>query len=236
MRGTQKTDRTTGAGVPLGAPPLQETVPPHSWPHSCPPADNAWAAPHIPSLCAFCTQSCKGHSLGQTQKPSWEGTPVVPPGSHTGPRWPQTQCWERPSPLRVHGSNPSLSYLTPCRYYSDIGKMPAISDQDMNAYLAEQSRMHMNEFNTMSALSEIFSYVGKYSEEVSPAPPCPAPPRGLLGRMGAETAKPLPGAAPAPRASPADTPTSAGETLLPRAWGCAANTGTLDRSMLCPLH
>lgn len=54
--------------------------------------------------------------------------------------------------------------------------MPAISDQDMNAYLAEQSRMHMNEFNTMSALSEIFSYVGKYSEEViSFALPC----RGL---------------------------------------------------------
>lgn len=44
--------------------------------------------------------------------------------------------------------------------------MPAISDQDMNAYLAEQSRMHMNEFNTMSSLSEIYSYVGKYTEEV----------------------------------------------------------------------
>uniref|UniRef100_A0A803SRP4 Plexin A4 n=1 Tax=Anolis carolinensis TaxID=28377 RepID=A0A803SRP4_ANOCA len=55
------------------------------------------------------------------------------------------------------------------RYYSDIGKMPAISDQDMNAYLAEQSRMHMNEFNTMSSLSEIYSYVGKYNEEVSMA-------------------------------------------------------------------
>ncbi|KAG2460092.1 PLXA4 protein, partial [Polypterus senegalus] len=53
------------------------------------------------------------------------------------------------------------------RYYSDINKMPAISDQDMNAYLAEQSRMHMNEFNTMSSLSEIYSYVGKYSEEGS---------------------------------------------------------------------
>uniref|UniRef100_A0A4W3IM62 Plexin A4 n=2 Tax=Callorhinchus milii TaxID=7868 RepID=A0A4W3IM62_CALMI len=52
------------------------------------------------------------------------------------------------------------------RYYADIGKMPAISDQDMNAYLAEQSRMHMSEFNTMSALSEIYSYVSKYSEEV----------------------------------------------------------------------
>lgn len=44
--------------------------------------------------------------------------------------------------------------------------MPAISDQDMNAYLAEQSRMHMNEFNSMSSLSEIYSYVGKYTEEV----------------------------------------------------------------------
>eukprot|EP00064_Thunnus_orientalis_P005180 superscaffoldBa00000497_g5194 len=52
------------------------------------------------------------------------------------------------------------------RYYSDINKMPAISDQDMNAYLAEQSRMHMNEFNTMSSLSEIYSYVGKYTEEI----------------------------------------------------------------------
>ncbi|XP_043920171.1 plexin-A4 [Protopterus annectens] len=52
------------------------------------------------------------------------------------------------------------------RYYSDISKMPAISDQDMNAYLAEQSRMHMNEFNSMSALSEIYSYVSKYSEEI----------------------------------------------------------------------
>ena len=52
------------------------------------------------------------------------------------------------------------------RYYSDIGKMQAISDQDMNAYLAEQSRMHVNEFNSMSSLSEIYSYVEKYTEEV----------------------------------------------------------------------
>ncbi|XP_061107198.1 plexin-A4 [Conger conger] len=52
------------------------------------------------------------------------------------------------------------------RYYSDISRMPAISDQDMNAYLAEQSRMHMHEFNSMSSLSEIYSYVGKYSEEI----------------------------------------------------------------------
>uniref|UniRef100_A0A8C0VZL5 Uncharacterized protein n=1 Tax=Castor canadensis TaxID=51338 RepID=A0A8C0VZL5_CASCN len=42
--------------------------------------------------------------------------------------------------------------------------MLAICDQDMSAYLAEQSQMHMNEFNTVSKLLEM-SYVGKYSEE-----------------------------------------------------------------------
>uniref|UniRef100_A0A8C3V981 Plexin-A2 n=1 Tax=Catharus ustulatus TaxID=91951 RepID=A0A8C3V981_CATUS len=52
------------------------------------------------------------------------------------------------------------------RYYADIAKLPAISDQDMNAYLAEQSRLHAVEFNMLSALNEIYSYVSKYSEEV----------------------------------------------------------------------
>ncbi|KAF5916754.1 hypothetical protein HPG69_005549, partial [Diceros bicornis minor] len=52
------------------------------------------------------------------------------------------------------------------RYYADIAKLPAISDQDMNAYLAEQSRLHAVEFNMLSALSEIYSYVSKYSEEL----------------------------------------------------------------------
>ncbi|XP_078732617.1 plexin-A1 isoform X1 [Lampetra fluviatilis] len=52
------------------------------------------------------------------------------------------------------------------RYYSDIGKMAAISDQDMNAYLAEQSRLHVTDFATMSALNEIYAYVTKYSDEI----------------------------------------------------------------------
>ncbi|XP_068125873.1 plexin-A2 isoform X3 [Hyperolius riggenbachi] len=52
------------------------------------------------------------------------------------------------------------------RYYSDIAKLPAISDQDMNAYLAEQSHMHASEFNVLSALNEIYYYVSKYSLEV----------------------------------------------------------------------
>ncbi|XP_036375937.1 plexin-A4-like [Megalops cyprinoides] len=52
------------------------------------------------------------------------------------------------------------------RYYWDISRLPAISDQDMNAYLAEQSRLHAHEFNAMSSLSEIYSYASKYSEEM----------------------------------------------------------------------
>ncbi|XP_026070370.1 plexin-A1-like [Carassius auratus] len=52
------------------------------------------------------------------------------------------------------------------RYYSDISRMPAISDQDMSAYLAEQSRLHLKQFNSMSALHEIFSYITKYKDEI----------------------------------------------------------------------
>ncbi|XP_051515288.1 plexin-A2-like [Myxocyprinus asiaticus] len=55
------------------------------------------------------------------------------------------------------------------RYYADINRLPAISDQDMNAYLAEQARLHSNEFNMLSALNEIYSYISKYSEEITAA-------------------------------------------------------------------
>ena len=56
------------------------------------------------------------------------------------------------------------------RYYADISRLPAISDQDMNAYLAEQARLHSQEFNVLSALHEIYAYISKYSQEVSSAP------------------------------------------------------------------
>ncbi|KAJ8360387.1 hypothetical protein SKAU_G00169120 [Synaphobranchus kaupii] len=52
------------------------------------------------------------------------------------------------------------------RYYADISRLPAISDQDMNAYLAEQARLHSTEFNMLSALHEIYSYISKYSQEI----------------------------------------------------------------------
>ena len=44
--------------------------------------------------------------------------------------------------------------------------MPAISDQDMNATLAEESRHHAHEFNTNAALYELYQYVIRYNEEV----------------------------------------------------------------------
>lgn len=129
------------------------------------------------------------------------------------------------SPLvPVHGSNPSLPRPRPCRYYSDIGKMPAISDQDMNAYLAEQSRMHMNEFNTMSALSEIFSYVGKYAEEVSPARP-----PGPVGKDGGRDCR-TPTRSSSCAQAPPRRPPSAGETLPPSTRLCAPHTGTPESS------
>ncbi|XP_017783638.1 PREDICTED: plexin A3 [Nicrophorus vespilloides] len=52
------------------------------------------------------------------------------------------------------------------RYYSDIKIMPAISDQDMNAMLAEESRLHTTEFNTNCALQELYTYAVKYNEQL----------------------------------------------------------------------
>ncbi|XP_066998157.2 plexin A3 [Anabrus simplex] len=53
------------------------------------------------------------------------------------------------------------------RYYSDIKMMPAISDQDMNAMLAEESRLHASEFNTNCALHELYTYAVKYNEQLT---------------------------------------------------------------------
>ncbi|XP_049953527.1 plexin-A4 isoform X2 [Schistocerca serialis cubense] len=53
------------------------------------------------------------------------------------------------------------------RYYADIKMMPAISDQDMNAMLAEESRLHTSEFNTNCALHELYTYAMKYNEQLT---------------------------------------------------------------------
>lgn len=52
------------------------------------------------------------------------------------------------------------------RYYADIKIMQPISDQDMNAMLAEESRMHSTEFNSLASLAELYNYAFKYSDQL----------------------------------------------------------------------
>lgn len=54
-----------------------------------------------------------------------------------------------------------------CKYFDDIQRMPAVSDQDLNAYLAEVSRMSTNYFTKDNALFELYNYVQKYSNEIN---------------------------------------------------------------------
>ncbi|NXR08939.1 PLXD1 protein, partial [Semnornis frantzii] len=48
------------------------------------------------------------------------------------------------------------------RYYKQIHDMPPLSEQEMNAHLAEESRKYRNEFNTNVAMAEIYKYAKRY--------------------------------------------------------------------------
>uniref|UniRef100_F1KRH2 Plexin-A4 n=1 Tax=Ascaris suum TaxID=6253 RepID=F1KRH2_ASCSU len=50
-------------------------------------------------------------------------------------------------------------------YYGEIRSMPLISDQDMNAMLAEDSRSHSRDrFHVFSALNELYKYLEQYKD------------------------------------------------------------------------
>ncbi|XP_068185476.1 plexin-D1 [Antennarius striatus] len=51
-------------------------------------------------------------------------------------------------------------------YYLQIQEMAPLSEQEMNAHLAEESRKHRNEFNTNLALTEIYKYAKRYRNQV----------------------------------------------------------------------
>ncbi|XP_058498972.1 plexin-D1 [Solea solea] len=51
-------------------------------------------------------------------------------------------------------------------YYKQIQEMPPLSEQEMNAHLAEESRKYRNEFNTNLALTEIYKYAKRYRHQV----------------------------------------------------------------------
>ncbi|XP_032892776.1 plexin-D1 [Amblyraja radiata] len=52
------------------------------------------------------------------------------------------------------------------RYYREIQEMITLSEQEMNAHLAEESRKHQHEFNTNFALAEIYKYAKRYRNQV----------------------------------------------------------------------
>ncbi|KAI5101511.1 plexin-D1 precursor, partial [Silurus meridionalis] len=51
-------------------------------------------------------------------------------------------------------------------YYKQIQEMAPLSEQEMNAHLAEESRKYRNEFNTNLALTEIYKYAKRYRTQV----------------------------------------------------------------------
>uniref|UniRef100_A0A8D8TZ52 Plexin-A4 n=1 Tax=Cacopsylla melanoneura TaxID=428564 RepID=A0A8D8TZ52_9HEMI len=53
------------------------------------------------------------------------------------------------------------------QYYSDIKSLPVISDEQLNAKLAEESELHESELSTNSALNELYKYATKYNEQLT---------------------------------------------------------------------
>ncbi|XP_050973700.1 plexin-D1 [Labeo rohita] len=51
-------------------------------------------------------------------------------------------------------------------YYKQIQEMAPLSEQEMNAHLAEESRRYRNEFNTNLALIEVYKYAKRYRNQV----------------------------------------------------------------------
>uniref|UniRef100_A0A803SWC2 Plexin D1 n=1 Tax=Anolis carolinensis TaxID=28377 RepID=A0A803SWC2_ANOCA len=52
------------------------------------------------------------------------------------------------------------------KYYKQIRDMPPLSEQEMNAHLAEESRKYRNEFNTNVAMTEIYKYAKRYRNQI----------------------------------------------------------------------
>uniref|UniRef100_A0A8C0ZN68 Sema domain-containing protein n=1 Tax=Castor canadensis TaxID=51338 RepID=A0A8C0ZN68_CASCN len=55
------------------------------------------------------------------------------------------------------------------RYYRQIQDMTPLSEQEMNAHLAEESRKYQNEFNTKVAMAEIYKYAKRYRPQIMAA-------------------------------------------------------------------
>uniref|UniRef100_A0A8I3Q2M3 Plexin A3 n=2 Tax=Canis lupus familiaris TaxID=9615 RepID=A0A8I3Q2M3_CANLF len=127
--------------------------------------------PNYKSWVERCALPCGPGRVGERGQAA-RGTRSAPPS----PGWVrlrrQAQDWPG-SQGRGLGTPASVTPQGSGRYYRDIAKMASISDQDMDAYLVEQSRLHASDFNILSALSELYFYVTKYRQEVRAGPTGP---------------------------------------------------------------
>jgi hypothetical protein len=53
------------------------------------------------------------------------------------------------------------------KFYADIAAMPQVTDQELHPALQQLSLQHAGDFDTLSALKELYIYVTKYSHPVS---------------------------------------------------------------------
>ncbi|CAC5406679.1 PLXNA [Mytilus coruscus] len=74
---------------------------------------------------------------------------------------------DSPSNKSLFAKDIPVFKISVSKYFEDIQRMPAVSDQDLNAHLAEVSRMSTNNFNKDNALLELYSYAQKYSNEIN---------------------------------------------------------------------
>lgn len=53
------------------------------------------------------------------------------------------------------------------RFYSNIQKLPQITDQELSTTMQQLSAFHFGQFHIVSALKELYIYASKYNDAVS---------------------------------------------------------------------
>lgn len=52
-------------------------------------------------------------------------------------------------------------------FYRDVSRLPQISDQEMSTAMQQLSVRQNEEFDTISALKELYIYISKYKDQVT---------------------------------------------------------------------
>ncbi|GBP38091.1 Plexin-B [Eumeta japonica] len=57
-------------------------------------------------------------------------------------------------------------YKIPCKNCTAVSKLPQVTDQELSTSMQQLSVQQLNEFDTLSALKELYIYVSKYREQI----------------------------------------------------------------------